>query len=344
MPRTEQSIAEFSAPPAPDCISRRVWAGALVLAFGILGSTFTAWPARAEEATSLVDALERIESESGALCGISTDGLSLRDRLDTLLETLDDSNAPLRSSDFPVDRLNELIYRRLAIRASRDVQDPCNLLPSAVLERKQGYCVGIAAIYLALAERLDLPIHAVAIPSHVYLRYDDGKARIDIETLAMGAPEPEGLNDLKPAASPELRGPVSFPRDLTSDGFLAQVRNNLGVIHSVRGDHAAAVVEYRKALDLDPLLSAAWYNWGNDLRIAGHQREAIEKLDEALRLYPMDTWALNNRGRAWVALGKKSRARKDFEAALAIDPQFRPARRNLKSLDEKRAPDSETAR
>ena len=343
MPGTEQSIAELSAPPVPDPISRRVWAVALVVAFGILGTTVTSSPAQAEEAISLVDALDRIESESGALCGTSTSGLSLRDRIDALLDSVDDSSAGIRSSDFPVDRLNELIYRRLAIRASRDVHDPCNLLPSAVLERKQGYCVGIAAIYLALAERLDLPIHAVAIPSHVYLRYDDGKSRIDIETLAMGAPAPEGLTALKPPPSPEMRGPVTFPRDLTTDGFLAQVRNNLGVIHSVRGDHAAAAAEYRKALDLDPLLSAAWYNWGNDLLLAGRQREAIEKLDEALRLYPMDTWALNNRGRAWVALGKKSRARKDFEAALVIDPQFRPARRNLKAFDEKRAPDGETA-
>jgi len=64
-------------------------------------------------------------------------------------------------------------------------------LPSDVIDRKQGYCVGIAALYLLVAERLDLPIHAVATPSHVFLRFDDGAARINIETLQGGASVPD---------------------------------------------------------------------------------------------------------------------------------------------------------
>ncbi|HKQ98601.1 MAG TPA: tetratricopeptide repeat protein [Candidatus Polarisedimenticolia bacterium] len=151
----------------------------------------------------------------------------------------------------------------------------------------------------------------------------------------MGRPAPEGLDELTRPRSPAATGPLSFPRDLDTNGFLAQVHNNLGVIHSERREHERAEAEYRRALDLDPLLSAAWYNRGNDLLIAGQPREAIKKLDEALRLYPIDTWALNNRGRSWAALGKKSRARKDFEAALAIDPEFGPAKRNLGALEQK---------
>jgi tetratricopeptide (TPR) repeat protein len=288
---------------------------------------------RASEPTTLLGALEQIESESGALCAAPTGEASLEATMTALLESVDASGTPLRESPFPVEALNEIIYRRLGIKASRDIHDPCNLLPSAVLARREGYCVGIAAIYLLLAEQLNLPVHAVAIPSHVYLRYDDGRSRIDIETLAMGAPTPEGLAEVTSPSSAAARGMVAFPRDLDRDQFLAQVHNNLGVIHSERSDHAHAALEYQKALDLDPLFSSAWYNWGNDLFIAGQYRDAIRKLNEALRLYPVDTWALNNRGRAWGALGNRSKARKDFEAALAIDPEFRPARRNLTSLD-----------
>ena len=294
---------------------------------------FVAFPAlsvAAADSTDLVGALEVIESESHSLCGVPNPRRPLGEAIDALLAELKAGGPAPRESDFPVDRLNEFIYRHLGIRVSRDVRDPCNLLPSAVLARKEGYCVGIAAIYLALAERLDLPIHAVAIPTHVYLRYDDGRNRIDIETLAMGAPVPEGL--------PAGQSASPFPRDLGTDQFLAQVHNNLGVVHSERSDHARAAAEYRKAIARDPELSSAWYNWGNDLLVAGEHRAAIRKLDEALRLYPADTWALNNRGRAFWALGMTSKARKDFEAAIAIDPGFRPARRNLRDVDAGRKP------
>ena len=298
---------------------------------------------------SLVTALERIETDALPLCDDVGGAPPLGAAIDALLADDEAGAASVRTAVSPIEAVNDLIYRRLGIRASRDAHDPCNLLPSAVLARRQGYCVGIAAIYLALAERLDLPIHAVAIPSHVYLRWDDQRARIDIETLAMGGPFPEGLDDLKAhvtatapesttADSPAAKNALKFPRDLDTNGFLAQVHNNLGAFHSKRSDHARAAVEYRRALDLDPMLSAAWYNWGYDLFLAGEHRDAIRKFDEALRLAPADIWALNNRGRSWAELGKKSRARRDFEAALAIDPTFRPARRNLKDLDHEGSP------
>lgn len=299
---------------------------------------FPPLPIAAADSTDLVGALEAIESESHSLCGVPGARRPLGEAIDALLAELKAGGPSPRESDFPVDRLNEFVYRHLGIRVSRDVRDPCNLLPSAVLARKEGYCVGIAAIYLALAERLDLPIHAVAIPTHVYLRYDDGRSRIDIETLAMGAPVPEGLGELVQPGSPAGQSAVPFPRDLDAGQFLAQVHNNLGVVHSERTDHARAAAEYRKAIALDPKLSSAWYNWGNDLLVAGEHRAAIRKLDEALRLYPADTWALNNRGRAFWALGMTSKARKDFEAAIAIDSGFRPARRNLRDLDAGRKP------
>jgi Flp pilus assembly protein TadD len=51
-----------------------------------------------------------------------------------------------------------------------------------------------------------------------------------------------------------------------------------------------------------------------------------------LRLYPTDVWALNNRGVAYRKLGKLEKARRDFEAALRIDPGFQQAMRNLNAL------------
>jgi regulator of sirC expression with transglutaminase-like and TPR domain len=226
-----------------------------------------------------------------------------------------------------------LLFGDLGIRASLDVKDPCNLLPFSILERKQGYCVGVAALYLILAERLRMPIYAVATPSHVFLRYDDGSTRINIETQQGGAnvPDEQYVREHRIPESSIRTG--IFMSNLTTDEFLAQVHNNLGVIYSERKEYEAAAGEYDRALDLDPWLPAAWYNYGSDLLRQGEFRRAARYLSRSLRLHPTDVWALNNRGLAYQKLGKLEKARRDFEAALRIDPAFEPARRNLRSIE-----------
>lgn len=192
--------------------------------------------------------------------------------------------------------------------------------------------MGIAAIYLMIAERLDLPIHGVATPSHVFLRYDDGTTPINIETMQAGAsiPDEQYIREQKIPEESIRRG--VFMRNLTTDEFLAQVHDNLGVISSEKQGFEKAAREYDRALELDPRLAAAWYNSGNDLLRQGELRRAVRHFSKSLRLYPTDVWALNKRGLALLKMDKRDRARRDFEAALGVDPQFAPAQRNLASL------------
>jgi regulator of sirC expression with transglutaminase-like and TPR domain len=228
-----------------------------------------------------------------------------------------------------VEALNRFVFGHLGIRATQDLRDPMNLLPSAVLERKQGYCVGIAAVYLILAEQLELPIFAVATPSHVFLRFDEGTTRLNIETFQQGAnvPDEQYIREHRIPETSIRRG--VFLRNLTPDGFLAQVHNNLGVIYSERKEYAKAAAEYRLAIELHLRFPAAFYNHGNDLLAQGQFRKAVRKFSRALRLYPTDVWALNNRGLAELKLGWDEEARWDFEEALRIEPGFEQARRNL---------------
>jgi len=231
-----------------------------------------------------------------------------------------------------VETLNRRIFDQAGISASTDLKNPCNLFPSRVLERKQGYCVGIAAIYLALSERLGLPIHAVATPSHVFLRYDDGVTRINIETLQHGSniPDEQYVRDQKIPEESIRRG--IFMRNLTTEEFLAQFHNNIGVIYSERKSYDQAAREYERALSLDPRLPVAHYNYGNDLLRLEQLRPAVRHFSKSLRLYPTDTWAFNNRGRAYFEMGKREKARRDFEDALRIDPGFEQARKNLAEI------------
>ena len=55
-------------------------------------------------------------------------------------------------------------------------------------------------------------------------------------------------------------------------------------------------------------------------------------LNEGNRRSQANVWALNNRGPAYLKTGKVRKARRDFEAALRIEPGFEQARKNLQSI------------
>ncbi|GAH82646.1 unnamed protein product, partial [marine sediment metagenome] len=55
-----------------------------------------------------------------------------------------------------------------------------------VIESNRGNCLGLSLLYLALAERLRLPIYGVVAPEHIFVRYDDGKRRINIDPTDKG--------------------------------------------------------------------------------------------------------------------------------------------------------------
>jgi len=282
--------------------------------------------------SNLIEELERVEAGALPLCPLPPDRRPLGRTIGELADQLRAAMDASAGGDSPVQTLNDFVFKILAIRSSPDLHDPCNLLPSAVLDRKQGYCVGIAAVYLALAEKLGLPIHAVATPSHVFLRYD-GDERVNIETFERGASVPDARYIAEQKIAPRSVRKGIFLRDLTSSEFLAQVHNNLGVVYSHQQNYVAAAREYDEALRLYRDFPAASYNWGNDLLRSGEYPKATRAFTRSLKLHPNDAWALNNRGLAYRKLGQNGKARRDFEAALRLDPAFAPARANLDALN-----------
>jgi regulator of sirC expression with transglutaminase-like and TPR domain len=298
--------------------------------------------------SKLLNEMLAIESAHPELCASALDEPTARARLRKLAEDVQDQLVALSASldtaglgDIPNHRaesmvrlINGIVFGPVGVRSSQDLHDPCNLLLSGVLSRRQGYCVGIAAVYLALAEQLDLPIHAVATPTHVFLRYDDGTTRINIETFDGGAPVSDDQYTTQNRIAPVSVEKGVFLQDLSTDRFLAQIHNNLGVIYSERQEFDRARLEYETALHLDGRMPAAWYNSGKDLQQKGQLEKAVRAFSKALHLHPNDTWALNNRAMAYRDLGRPSKARHDLEEALRIEPGFEQARSNLVALPE----------
>ena len=65
------------------------------------------------------------------------------------------------------------------------------------------------------------------------------------------------------------------------------------------------------------------------LCMQGAVAEGIGHLRRALEIFPTYVWAYNNLGAALKLQGRDQEARKQFQRALSIAPDFGPARQNL---------------
>jgi tetratricopeptide (TPR) repeat protein len=81
-----------------------------------------------------------------------------------------------------------------------DSIDLFTFLPT-VLESRRGVCLGVSTLYLALSQRLALPLESVTPPGHIFLRSIDNAKEINIETTMRGvhihSDEYLGLNTKK---------------------------------------------------------------------------------------------------------------------------------------------------
>ena len=96
---------------------------------------------------------------------------------------------------------------------------------------------------------------------------------------------------------------------------------SLGLVRGRRGDVAAAVEAFRKAVALDSLLPEAHNGLGAALQ-AIDPPAATEALRAALRLRPAYAEALDNLGVLAVFQGRLSEAIAHFDEALSADPRF----------------------
>ncbi len=141
-----------------------------------------------------------------------------------------------------IREINRYIFQEMQFRFpphslyAADI-DLYTFLPS-VLDSRQGVCLGVSILYLCLAQRLDLPLEIITPPGHIYVRYNDGKQIINIETTARGINPPSetylGLNTrkLQQRNMKEVIGMAFF---------------NQASVHWQRGENATCVKLYEKA-------------------------------------------------------------------------------------------------
>ena len=108
-----------------------------------------------------------------------------------------------------------------------------------------------------------------------------------------------------------------------SQGFNAdrpEAHANLGALHAVRGEAAAAETEYRAALAIDPVFVAGWVNLADLLRATGRETEATATLREGLAAAPGNPALRHALGLSLVRSGDMAAALVELEAAAQAEP------------------------
>ncbi len=203
-----------------------------------------------------------------------------------------------------VDAMAEVIFKEAGFEVDYSAAanaDIDNVLLYRVLERKKGVCMSLSLIYIALAQRLNLPIYGVSVPDHFFVRYDDGKTQINIETLKKG--EVVGGDDIYRRDFYIRDGEPFYMQNLNKEQTTGVVLSNLGAIF-LREDRS---------------------------------EDAIYFLEGAKTLNPTDVESYTNLGMAYSRADRFDDAKKEFLRAVALNGYDDKAHYQLANLfnDEK---------
>jgi regulator of sirC expression with transglutaminase-like and TPR domain len=170
-----------------------------------------------------------------------------------------------------------------------------------VLNNRRGICVSLSLLYLMLSDKLGLPIYPVFMPRHVYVRYDDGKKRINIETTSGGVAPDNAYYRKKFRVTADS---AIYGKKMPQYRILGAYLNNIGVYFQTQGRFADAIICHKKDLEINPDLPNSYSNLGAAYLEAGDVAAATAALEKSMKLAPYDTDNLLNLGFAYQSSGR----------------------------------------
>lgn len=120
--------------------------------------------------------------------------------------------------------------------------------------------------------------------------------------------------------------------DVLSPPDLVATHVNRGIILALRGDNSRALLDYERAIALDPGQPEAYLNKGLLLlRVPQREREALAAIDLAIAKRTTEpALAFFARAVAHEGLGDLSAAYRDYRQAATLAPQWAPPVRELR--------------
>ncbi|MFT7639028.1 MAG: tetratricopeptide (TPR) repeat protein [Pirellulaceae bacterium] len=179
---------------------------------------------------------------------------------------------------------------------------------SVVLDTGTFNCVSSATLYNILGRRLGLDVRAIEVPDHAFSILYEGRRFADVETT-----NAHGFNPARDQeAQKQFERQTGFRyipdrhrdrrREINEAGLVAVTYYNHGVTLSKKGKYQAALLEYFRAMSLDPEFKssiknalAAMVNWGLELAQNGDYEQAVQVIETGLKLAPEDASLTHNR-------------------------------------------------
>ncbi len=170
---------------------------------------------------------------------------------------------------------------------------PEAVLFNEVIEKKKGNCLGLSLIYLAVAEKLGLPVYGVVVPEHFFVRYDDGRVRINIETTRDGAALSDAYYRNRYGRTPDTTWYHRSLRPEETNAFYVSV---IALLYKEEENYGRAIEIMKNAMRIIPESSELRVNLGNAYERQGKILRAIEQYHEAIERNPRTAEAYYNLG------------------------------------------------
>jgi tetratricopeptide (TPR) repeat protein len=286
------------------------WEGSLCFLLWMSGCSC---PRKETSPTFLEQALFQLGEEARTGLGLELDTLGvsqkkMEDLIQIVLHEMDESS-PKAATD-----LARLLFEKAGI--DRDVEDdrPELALPSGVLSRRRGSCLGLSGLYLALSRRLGWKSHLTLAPGHAFVRVERGGKVENVELLRRGEVMPDSWYQEK--YRPPTTG-HAYMRALNDEEALAVFRYNLSSAWADSGFFQTALQEYQDVLEILPELAEARAGAGWLLERMGRSSEAEAQYELALKDNPTILGVRQNLTRIRSLL--ESRRDRDKRIAPPVD-------------------------
>lgn len=198
-----------------------------------------------------------------------------------------------------------------------------------VVDSMSGNCLGLTTLYWSIAEQLDLPLSAVIIPQHVFLRfYADKEKYRNIEPTAGGAEveDAEYIKQTKKLIGDKI--PVNSTPDkvnfyvLSKKQFIGLILYNRGVDYLRQNNFQVARRDFDSALRLYEGFHEAYKSRAAIYLKEDKFQDAIADLKRAMSLEPDCPTTYFSMGNAYFNLKEFNEAMKYFDRAIDLVPQY----------------------
>jgi tetratricopeptide (TPR) repeat protein len=215
--------------------------------------------------------------------------------------------------------INSYLFDELKFETIAKADDPYDLFLHSVMERKRGYCLSLSILYLAIGERLGLPLHGVVVPGHFFVRYDDGYVRFNIETTAKGS---SASDDYYIQKFNVPKNNTIYMTNLNKRQTLGCFFNNLGNVYGNINNVDQAIASLQWAVYINPSLAESRINLGNNYLLKNRTDDAITEYQAAVKINPDNAKAHNNLANAYQKREWFNDAINEYTAAIRLDPNI----------------------